>query len=464
MMAMGRLISALVIAAMLGGVAASAALAGPETAPADGWQVLESHGGARFQPAREQSWWPARSGSRIPHGSIISTGSSGFLIIASGGESITVRPNSRVELPDEASGGQVRQTAGDLRYRITRVPDRRFGVETPYLSLLVKGTVFDVVVGDRGTQVQVTEGRVQVDAPRGQVLELAPGQGARIAAGAQADLEFRPAPESPFAAAPFSRRPIAAAYTDHADRLLRDRAPTAGQTTSRSDRPVLGLGDHVRAGSDAAASRDRMAAGAGNAAGAGVGRPRGDVAANSAAGAAVGIDGPAEGRERAGAAGGIEIGVSESGMWIDATRAPDGEVARDPDPTIRSARADIGTRAGSESALAAPPPPQTTVAAGSSAEDAGMSKRPRATATEATNRAEMAAARGWRRSDMLLWATFVVLAATLWWRLRRSPNRSSSGQGSAWHWLWQRTRHDASASDGAASPAFASRRALRDRT
>jgi hypothetical protein len=452
MMALSRVISALLIAAALGSGAVRVALAGPETTTADDWRVLESQGGARFRPATERHWWPARTGSKIPHGSSIATGSSGFLIVARAGESITVRPNSRVELPGEATAGQVRQAAGDLRYRITRAPDRRFAVETPYLSLLVKGTVFGVVVGDRGAEVQVSEGRVQVDAARGQVVELNPGQSARIAAHGQADLEVRSAPESPFVAAPSPHRSIAATYAnDDIGWTTRSLPPVADQGPRRSDRTVSLRAGSSRPASDAAAGRDGGAAGTGGRAD-GSERAGDHAAAHSVGGASAGAAALAGSDPAEAAISGIEIGVSDGRMWIDAARAQVGEATPDQPAIARNPRADLGSGTASENPFVASlPEPQTTTAAAQSGADDERAVGGRPRETEAMDRAASPSAGGGSR-DLVVWAMLVVLAAALWWRLRRSRHAQSFGQGAARRWPWQRSRLTSSGS-GAGSPA-----------
>ncbi|MEM7024838.1 MAG: FecR domain-containing protein, partial [Pseudomonadota bacterium] len=204
MMILNRFVRALVLIGLLLPVGVPAALASESPA---GWQVLESLGGVHYRKPSGRSWWRAQTGDEIPAGSVVATSSSGFLIISRSGESMTLRPNSRIELPGALRAGQVRQSAGDLRYRITSDPDRRFTVETPYLSLLVKGTVFDVVVGDNGAKVGVSRGRVQVDTERGQAVELSTGQSARIARD-DAVLEVQSAPDRPFAAIAAPPNPV----------------------------------------------------------------------------------------------------------------------------------------------------------------------------------------------------------------------------------------------------------------
>ena len=102
-MGMNRWISALVIAAALGGVDVPVALAAPE-ASAEGWRVLEKRGRVRYRPAGEHYWWTARTDTEIPGGSSVAADGNGFLIIARAGESITVHPHSRLELPGGPSG------------------------------------------------------------------------------------------------------------------------------------------------------------------------------------------------------------------------------------------------------------------------------------------------------------------------------------------------------------------------
>jgi hypothetical protein len=452
-----RLLAALVTVAAISGTAVPAALAGPEPL-AEGWQVLERHGGARFLPAHEQSWWPVRTGSTIPPGSVIATGSSGFLIIARAGASITVRPNSRVTLPDAATGDLVRQTTGDLRYRVTRAPERRFTVETPYLSLLVKGTVFDVAIGDRDAEVQVTEGRVRVSAARGQVVELSPGQGARIAAGAQADLEFRAAPESPFVAA--SRGAIAAAYTrDGSGRATDDRAASAGQEGQRSSRADPARADGDQAGGDTALRREDAAR---------MMRVPGTAAAvDILDGAAAAALAPAGRRDSAGAGrdSGVEIGFSEGRMWIDTATAQIEDAAPRRDAPVRSAQLDLPPATGAPSSGAAAPPQPQAAGAAATADVAGDASTPPHASAAASDPAVQGSAGGWHRSDAIMWTILLAVATILWWRLRRSPDRRSAGHGADWRWPWQRSSlAPSSLSAGSASPGPASRRAVRNRT
>ena len=453
MMALRRLISALLIAAALGGTSLSVALAQPVIAVADGWHVLESHGGARYRPAEDRQWWPARTGTRIPHGSIITTGSSGFLIVARHGASMTVRPNSRVELPGGAIGDRVRQETGDLRYRITRAPDRHFAVETPYLSLLVKGTVFEVAVGDHGTQVDVAQGRVQVDNPSGQVVEITSGQSARISKVAGAGLEVRTTSGGQFAAAPPSGSSIAATYTNDDRRNTPNRRPaTVGQETNQSDQASPGRGSSApRGGSPAAGS----AAARG-----------GEVSAGGADPAERGV--PAN-RHRSAADGGgrsgIEIGVSQAGVSVDSSRTQVVELTPGQNtPIASSPGADLEFGAAPEDSFAEALPPAEAAAAAHSGDDdgPGTGSRQGDVAGDAADRNEQASSGGGRSGDAVAWAVLVAIAATLWWRLRRSRHQQSSAPGAARRWPWQRHVEPSRGSAGSTIPSTSSVSAVHD--
>jgi hypothetical protein len=82
----------------------------------------------------------------------------------------------------------------------------------------------------------------------------------------------------------------------------------------------------------------------------------------------------------------------------------------------------------------------------------------------ASDPAVQGSAGGWHPSDTVMWTILLAVAAILWWRLRRSPDRRSAGHGAGWRWPWQRSSLDPSSSAGSAGPGPASRRAVRNRT
>ena len=477
MMAMSRLISALLIAAALGSFDVPVALAGPGTTAADGWQVLESHGGVRYRPVSERHWWPARTGIEIPTGSIVATGSSGFLIIARAGESITLQTNSRLELQGGPNGEQVQQEAGNARYRITRAPDRRFAVETPYLSLMVKGTVFDVGVSDQGAEVEVTQGRVRVDTPRGQTAELSPGQGARIAERADAGLELRAGPESPFAAAPPPGGSIAAAYLrddgdsgtadrrhDTADqgagqvpvdtprgqvtaRIARQSAPAATSAGSR-----LALRTAPEGPIEAAPAPSRPTAMATRDDGiSSTDRPRRDAASQAVGRSDQASPGDLDGSGARGA--GIEI--TADGVGVD---GPGPQVAAvDPSqipPVAGSAGVDPEPGPGRESVVAVVPRPRQSIAAAEAVAD-GSSPR-RDAPDQASDRPDQASSGGGTGDRVAVGLlVLVLLAALVWWWRQRQTTVGSTDRG---RWPWQRQRVDASPGAPSNAPSSTSMR------
>jgi hypothetical protein len=98
----------------------------------------------------------------IPAGSQITTGIGGRLIVHHAANQLSAGTSSRFILPGWQPGDSVRQTAGWLRYRIATAPSASFGIETPFLDLVVDDAVLDVTVGDNETEVAVVSGSVRV--------------------------------------------------------------------------------------------------------------------------------------------------------------------------------------------------------------------------------------------------------------------------------------------------------------
>jgi ferric-dicitrate binding protein FerR (iron transport regulator) len=57
---------------------------------------------------------------------------------------------------------QIIQQIGRAMFNIQRRATPHFGVRTPHLATVVRGTVFTVTVDEDGCRVAVTEGRVEV--------------------------------------------------------------------------------------------------------------------------------------------------------------------------------------------------------------------------------------------------------------------------------------------------------------
>jgi hypothetical protein len=134
----------------------------PPEAAAPGWRVVERLGEARYLAPSMAGWEEVAAGSLIPAGSQITTGIGGRLIVRHAANQVSAGTNSRFILPGWEPGDSVRQTAGWLRYRIATAPSATFGIETPFLDLMVDDAVLDVTVGDSETEVAVVSGRVRV--------------------------------------------------------------------------------------------------------------------------------------------------------------------------------------------------------------------------------------------------------------------------------------------------------------
>ena len=117
----------------------------------------------------------AISGGSLSAGDVITTGTKSRAVLVRGQEYVVVSPNSRLRISaPEQSGGVVQffEELGNVLFRIDKKSTPHFGVKTPYLAAVVKGTTFSVTVTESGTAVQVTEGAVQVSTLDGGATEL----------------------------------------------------------------------------------------------------------------------------------------------------------------------------------------------------------------------------------------------------------------------------------------------------
>ena len=154
-------------------------------APAPAWTVSEASGDVRL--VENGKTRAARRGALLSSGSIIATGANARAVIVRGKEFVVVSPRSqiRVPAPAEARGGIIQMIAdyGTALFRIEKKSTPHFGVRTPYLAAVVKGTTFTVNVGEAGGSVQVTEGAVEVSTLDGGAAELVrPGTVAMVGA------------------------------------------------------------------------------------------------------------------------------------------------------------------------------------------------------------------------------------------------------------------------------------------
>ena len=91
----------------------------------------------------------AVSGGQLRAGDIIATGKKSRAVLVRGGEYVVVSPNSRLRISMPAKDGGVVQffkEMGSALFRIDKKATPHFGVKTPYMAAVVKGTTFSVTV------------------------------------------------------------------------------------------------------------------------------------------------------------------------------------------------------------------------------------------------------------------------------------------------------------------------------
>lgn len=156
--------------------------AAPAHAAPPSWQVSESSGPVSIISGASNR--AAERGSALKAGDTISTAAGGRAVIVRGREYIVISPNSRISIAvpkDNGAVTQIIQYLGSALFKIEKKTMPHFGVKTPYLAAVVKGTTFNITVTGAGATVQVTEGRVEVLTSDGGASDLIiPGRIARV--------------------------------------------------------------------------------------------------------------------------------------------------------------------------------------------------------------------------------------------------------------------------------------------
>ncbi|HWT13252.1 MAG TPA: FecR domain-containing protein, partial [Allosphingosinicella sp.] len=160
------------------------ALSGPASAQVPQWRISEVSGDVRIvENGRSRA---AIRGSLLSSGSTIATAARARAVLVRGQEFVVVSPASQLRIPEQPQRGGIIQMLtdwGTALFRIERRATPHFGVQTPYLAAVVKGTTFTVTVGPEGASVQVTEGAVEVSTVDGGAAEMVrPGMIASVGA------------------------------------------------------------------------------------------------------------------------------------------------------------------------------------------------------------------------------------------------------------------------------------------
>jgi ferric-dicitrate binding protein FerR (iron transport regulator) len=135
------------------------------------WRVEEITGVAMFRKGAG-AFSPAVIGALVPVNSDLVTGNSGSVVLVRGGDRITISPESWLRVEDRAPGLMDRffQVLGRILYDVEPRKSRSFGVNSPLVATLVKGTTFQITTQSERAAVEVVEGRVEVTAAHETVL------------------------------------------------------------------------------------------------------------------------------------------------------------------------------------------------------------------------------------------------------------------------------------------------------
>jgi hypothetical protein len=164
------------------------------------WVVLDATGIAAWRAQGDNQWHPFTRGEVLPLGCEIETGSDGEITLVAGGDQLTIAPQGRLIVPVAQPGQdrRLRHERGRILMQIESREDRDVRVDTPLLSLGIKGTTFEVLVEPEQDSVVVHEGDVEVTTPgRDAPVDLGAGEGLRQPAvpGSEATRFDLPAPE-----------------------------------------------------------------------------------------------------------------------------------------------------------------------------------------------------------------------------------------------------------------------------
>lgn len=158
-----------------------------EAGGASGWSISEAKGHVVvIDTAGERA---ARAGMALSPGATVRTAARASAVLVRGREFVTMHQNAQLRIPlpaERRAGGiiQILQDHGSALFGIGKQKNPHFGVETPYLAAVVKGTTFIITVTGEGASLQVTEGAVEASTRDGGARELVrPGAVAMIAAG-----------------------------------------------------------------------------------------------------------------------------------------------------------------------------------------------------------------------------------------------------------------------------------------
>jgi hypothetical protein len=137
------------------------------------WKVSEVSGDVRLSEAGRTR--AAAKGALLGSGATIMTAPGARAVIVRGQEFVVISPGTRIRVPEANSPNKIMQLIADwgsALFKIEKKSTPHFGVQTPYLAAVVKGTTFTVTVGPEDAKVKVTEGAVEVSTLDGGASDL----------------------------------------------------------------------------------------------------------------------------------------------------------------------------------------------------------------------------------------------------------------------------------------------------
>ncbi|WP_319569230.1 FecR family protein [Cohaesibacter marisflavi] len=126
-----------------------------------------------------------RKGSVLHPGQTLSTKNRTRLLLIRGKERMQVGPDAIMAIPPakyiQSGKTVILQQSGRIQLTVNKQDVKHFSVKTPYLTAVVKGTVFTVDVAQNRAEVSVNRGRVEVsDGATGNTTEITRGQKASV--------------------------------------------------------------------------------------------------------------------------------------------------------------------------------------------------------------------------------------------------------------------------------------------
>ena len=119
---------------------------------------------------------PIARGAKVAFGETMRTGKdAGAVVVLADGSRIELAPRTEMTLSRAADGTDIRLGGGQVIVEASKQGSGHLYVTTPDSRVAVKGTVFSVLSGAKGTRVSVLEGAVEVDHGSERAM-LTPGQ------------------------------------------------------------------------------------------------------------------------------------------------------------------------------------------------------------------------------------------------------------------------------------------------